>query len=563
MSAPVSAKSLFDSCLLQIAEGITPAEPRVEQETHGFEFSDLLIRTKKRQTTQFTPNPVQVGYLRSLDRGWSGGVPKIRGLRSLILKARQQGFSTLIEALFFLDTISTPNTNTLVIAHDRESTQKIFRMVQYFYKHLPHDLRPQTQYANRYEYYWPKLNSSFFVGTAGSSHGGRGGTINNLHGTEVAFWSNPEDILAGLMEAVPEDGNVVLESTANGVGTWHHELWLEAEEGRGNYQAFFSPWFAHDEYVREVPSGFKLTESEAELKERHALSDEQVAWHRWKSNDLKRKMPQEHPSTPEEAFLSSGNPYFNRPLLQSRIDYLRANPPETHAVPEGLVRLRALQPGEIVIFAPPEQGKAYAIGADPAEGLNAKGTDHDYCSADVFDASSGDQVASLHGRWSPREFGLILAELGFWYGTALMAIERNNHGHAVLDAALYEAGYPQQTETAGTGMYMHQEFDANKIPTTRRPGYPTTPKTKALADDDLAAAIENLEIFIYSIGALQELMRYVKLPGGKAGGDGGTHDDRVRSIALAQQMMKLRPRGWTHSKQAMDFLMSRVRSENS
>lgn len=563
MSAPGSAKSLFDLCLLQIADGIAPDEPRVQVPTYDFEFSDLLIRTKRRLNAQFTPNPVQASYLRSLDPNWSGEVPKLRGLRSLILKARQQGFSTLIEALFFLDTISTPNTNTLVIAHDRESTQKIFRMVQYFYKHLPHDQRPETQYANRYEYYWPKLNSSFSVGTAGSSHGGRGGTINNLHGTEVAFWSNPEDILAGLMESVPEDGNVVLESTANGVGTWHHELWLEAEQGRGNYKAFFSPWFAHDEYVREVPPGFELTDVEHELKARHRLSDEQIAWHRWKANDLKRKMPQEHPSTPEEAFLSSGNPYFNRGLLQSRIDFLRSNPAPVCEVPAGHVRLRALQPGELTVFAVPESGKVYAIGADPAEGLNAKGTDHDYCSADVFEASTGEQVASLHGRWSPREFGLILAELGFWYNTALMAIERNNHGHAVLDAAIYEAGYPQQVDTEGLGMYMHQEFDANKIPTTRRPGFPTTPKTKAMADDDLAAVIENCEILINHVPTLQELMRYVKLPGGKAGGDGGTHDDRVRSVALAQQMMKLRPRGWTHNKTAMDFLMSRVRSENS
>jgi len=554
---------LFDLCLLQIADGITPAEQKEDEKPIEFEFSDLLIRTKKRLTTQFSPNPVQVSYLNSLVPDWSGEVPRLRGLRSLILKARQQGFSTLIEALFFLDTISTPNTNTLVIAHDRESTQRIFRMVRYFYQHLPHDQRPETQYANRYEYYWPKLNSSFSVGTAGSSHGGRGGTINNLHGTEVAFWPNPEDILAGLMEAVPEDGNVVLESTANGVGTWHHELWLEAEEGRGNYKAFFSPWFAHDEYVRDVPEGFELTEAERDLKARHNLSLEQVSWHRWKSNDLKRKMPQEHPSTPEEAFLSSGNPYFNRPQLQSRIDFLRANPPATYPVPEGLVRLRALQPGELTIYALPDAEKIYAIGADPAEGLNTKGTDHDYCSADVFDSASGDQVASLHGRWSPREFGLILAELGFWYGTALMAIERNNHGHAVLDAAIYEAGYPQQVDTQGLGMYMHQEFDANKIPTTRRPGFPTTPKTKAMADDDLAAVIENNEILLNHIPTVQELMRYVKLPGGKAGGDGGTHDDRVRSVALAQQMMKLRPRGWIHNKTAMDFLMSRVRPENS
>lgn len=523
-------------------------------------FSDLWIRTKKRTLIRLTPNPVQTKFLDENFPDRRTDPIDLRGKREIILKARQQGFSTIVEALIFCDTINNPNTYSLVIGSKRQSTEAIFRMVKIFYNKLPPNKKRPTKYSSKRELYWEDINSSMYVGSAEVEDTGRGETINNLHLTEIPSWKNPEDLLSAVLEAVPDDdGFVCLESTAKGVGNFFHTTWLEAVKGTSNYHSTFSPWFEDPTNRAAVPADFERTEEEEALAALHNLDDGQLVWRRRKINDQKEKFPQEHPATPEEAFLLSGNPYFNRRTLQDRIDYLELNPAtEFKTRPELSPRVAALRDGEFKVYKLPEPGRIYVIGADPSEGLNAKGSNHDYSPCDVFDAETWEQVATLHGRWVPREFGLLLAEIGTWYNTALLGIERNNHGHAVLNAVIYEAGYPAQTGTDGAGVYMHQEFDINKLPKDRRPGYPTTPKTKSMADDDLASAIDEAEIHLNSRETVGELMRYVKLPGGKAGGDGGSHDDRVRSVAIALQMLKLRPRGgWALDKKAREFLLNR------
>jgi len=506
-------------------------------------LSDLKIRTKGRQLVPLVPNYVQTKFLNKHFPNWREGEIDLRGVRDIILKARQQGFSTIIEALIFLDTINNANTYSLVVGQKTKSSEAIFRMASVFYNNLPKEKRRPTKYSSKRELYWEDINSSFYVGSAEVGDTGRGDTINNLHLTEIPSWPDPETLVPAVLEAVPDDGFVALESTAKGVGNYFHTTWLEAEGGKSNFWPHFSPWFDDPTYRSSVPEGFERTREETELVSLFGLDDRQLAWRRKKIVDLKDKFPQEHPATPEEAFLVSGNPYFNRKLLDERSKYLLANPPaELAERPMESPRIGALREGELIVYQAPKEGRVYVMASDPSEGLNAQG-DHDYCSADVFDADTWDQVATLHGRWVPREFGLLCAELGFWYNTALLAIERNNHGHAVLNAAIYEAGYPEQKKTDGTGIYMHQEFDVNKVPKERKPGYPTTTKTKALADDDLASSIEAMEITLFSRSTISELMRYVKLPNGKAAGDGGSHDDRVRSVAIALQMLRLRPRG--------------------
>ncbi len=527
-------------------------------------LSDLWIRTKKRGLIKLWPNKAQRKFL---DRHWPDWRTKpisLRGKRAIILKARQQGFSTIVEALIFCDSINNPGTYSLVLAAKSQQAIAIFRMVHLFYRKLPANKKRPTKYASKYELYWEDINSSMYVGSAEASDTGRGGTLSNLHCTEIPSWKNPETLMSAVLESVPDDdGFVVLESTAEGVGNYFHTTWNEAQRGESNYIPTFSGWWEDPTNRSEVPEDFEPYSYEHEkygnevaLAERFGLDPAQLSWRRRKINDQKKKFPQEHPASPEEAFLVSGNPYFDRKKLDARLQYLQANPAPTFADRwDGAIRLGALRDNELVVYKLPEAGRVYCIGGDPSEGLNQKGTDHDYSPAMVLDAETGEECALLHGRWSPREFGLIVAELGFWYNTALVGIERNNHGHAALNALLFEAGYPEQVSTDGTGCYMHQEFDANRLPTTRRPGYPTTTKTKAHADDDLAAAIDADEVFFNSPVTIEELMRYVKLPAGKAGGDSGSHDDIVRAAALALQMMRLRPRSmgaWSKALGLMD-----------
>src|SRR5215471_21608718 len=87
--------------------------PTTERQLPAITFADLKIRTKERQLVTFAPNDVQETYLDLLaaeyeEFDWKNGVYRLRGAREDVLKARQQGLSTLWLALFFLDTVNNP-----------------------------------------------------------------------------------------------------------------------------------------------------------------------------------------------------------------------------------------------------------------------------------------------------------------------------------------------------------------------------------------------------------------------------------------------------------------------
>ncbi len=131
-----------------------------------------------------------------------------RTSRDLILKPRQLGFTSLICGLFFADTVLQPNTVSAMVAHDKESAARIFGIVRLFWERLSPEERAligNPRYDSKEELFWPKLNSRFYVGTAGSFTFGRGQTINNLHCSEFAFWPRPEEALIALIEAVPRE----------------------------------------------------------------------------------------------------------------------------------------------------------------------------------------------------------------------------------------------------------------------------------------------------------------------------------------------------------------------
>lgn len=522
-------------------------------------LSDLQIKTKDKRVVPFVPNPVQVRYLDDLLPLWRMGELSLRRLRELLLKARQFGFSTLVEALFFLDTVNNENTTTVVVAHDAESTEKLFRMVHLFYDQLPPEKQPRKKYSNKRELYFEDLNSSIYVGTAGARDFGRSSTINNLHLTEVAFYPDAEDLLTGLLQAVPEGGNVFMETTANGIGDFFNDEWELAERGDSSYVHRFFAWWQHEEYTwdPQTPEDralatrleARLTEEdrrqEDELRAAYGISEGQIRWRRRKMAEpgMRKKFAQEYPANAQEAFVASGNPYFDRDRLKTRL--LAVSTPIAPKIPSLYVRLTAARE-HLEVYREPEAGRHYILAADVAEGLDEKGKDHDYDSADVLDAQTWEQVAHLHGRWAPHEWGLMLAELGFWYNTALVAVERNNHGHATIAALLHTANYPEMKGCSG--IYAHEEFDESKDQSAKKLGWPTTAKTKVFALDTLAHGLgeetegdERPDLIVNSAATIGELMRYVKKPNGQSGGENGSHDDRVSSLSIGAAILVAKP----------------------
>jgi hypothetical protein len=494
--------------------------------------TNLWIRTKDRRVIPFLFNAAQIDY-------WDH-----RTLRDIILKPRQLGFTTLICGLFFADTQLRPNTVSVIVAHDTDSSEKTFRIVQLFWERLPEEERlraGEPRFSNRREFFWPNINSQFYVGTAGALTFGRGQTINNLHCSEFAFWPKPQEALIALTEAVPADGRIVIESTANGMGNYFHDLWTEAKGGGNNFATHLYVWW-EDPANRIVGLPLDdLTNEERRFKQAWNLDDDQIRWRRAKQRQLRDRFRQEYPEDDVTCFLASGRCCFDASALlaaQARI--------AAETAPEMLATLNdargqgiGVAPARLSAWKRPEKGRLYVVGADVGEGL-AGG---DASCACVLDRETGEQVAELHGRIPPDRFGHLLDALGLFYNLATLAVERNNHGHSTLNTLRNVCRYPR--------LYYHVRYDQTG---RGKPmlGWPTDHATKPILVDDLAAAIAGGHLLIHSPDLIDECLTFVTTDSGSQEAQEGKFDDRVMAAGIAWQARKRgmsrgstqRPAGW-------------------
>ena len=236
-------------------------------------------------------------------------------VRALILKGRQQGCSTYVEGRFYWKTSKKRGVRSFILTHEQDATDNLFDIANRYHQNDP--TAPKTKAANAKELDFAALDSGYRVATAGTKAVGRSQTIQYFHGSEVAFWPNAQDHAAGVLQAVPDEPGteIILESTANGVGGLFHGMWQEAEAGLSAYQAIFIPWFWEAGYRKPVPEGFALTDEEEAYKNAYGLFDEQMVWRRGKVSELRgdTMFKQEYPATAAEAFQISGGHGFISP----------------------------------------------------------------------------------------------------------------------------------------------------------------------------------------------------------------------------------------------------------
>lgn len=273
----------------------------------------LKIRTKAGTVEAFNLNAAQ-RYLHSRleeQRATTGRV------RALVLKGRQQGISTYVGGRYYHRATHRKGRRVFILTHEQDATNNLFGMVERYHDHCPDIVKPVTGAANAKELSFPKLDSGYAVGTAGAKAVGRSQTVQFFHGSEVAFWPNAPTHFAGVVQAIPDlpDTEIILESTANGVGGEFHERWQQAEAGIGDYIAVFIPWYWQPEYQRPVPVGFTLDEEEQTYMQSYGLTLEQMVWRRAKVAELKDPtlFKQEYPATAAEAFQMTGHDGFIKP----------------------------------------------------------------------------------------------------------------------------------------------------------------------------------------------------------------------------------------------------------
>ena len=499
----------------------------------------LKIRTKEGKITALRPKPAQQMLLDAVKREREAGRPP----RILILKARQLGLSTITEGMMFQDSATRKLVQTLIVAHRDDSTTKLFRMNKLFFDYLPRKLQPMCKHSNAKELVFenptrdpaekrrrPGLMSSIRCVTANDGMG-RSETLNNVHLSEFAFWKgNKNEILDGVMQAVPAELNtlVVIESTANGYNEFK-DLWDGAVAGENGWVPLFIAWFHEEKYRMEVTEGTVWDEEERSLMEAYHLDPEQMAWRRWcirvNCHGDKRKFQQEYPSTPEEAFLFSGTPFFDNEDILLR---LAAAPepadvgtfaypePEAGEAPAEWTWSSDRRAGFIRVYAPPEPGVPYVIGGDTA------GEGSDKFTAWVVDNRTGMQAAELEFTFSELLYARQLYCLGMWYNAALIAVETNFSTYP--ERKLEEWHYPN--------LYVRERFDTYTRKNVKAFGFQTTPQTRPVILAGLHAVMEETAELVVSRNTLRQMLHFVYNEDRRPEAEDGEHDDLVMAAAI-------------------------------
>jgi hypothetical protein len=499
-------------------------------------------------------NPIQADYLNTLRQRYAkiAGVDAFRGIRDLIVKPRQLGFSTFIAALFFMDGYLSPGRISVVLTHKKDLSLELLRTYKTFFEELPPQLRDavnvvgDSKYELEVEFRAPDAAdappSRFIIATE-AGEPWRGGVIHNLHASEAAWYKHWAQFKASFVQAVPRNGNVVYETTVNGFNPYYDEC-MAAMRGLNGYRVVFYEWFKHPEYrLPWGPEQPPLTlraemepsleeESEEAVMERFGLDLEQLAWRRWKLGELRELFPQEYPETLLGAFLTSGRPYFDmKAVSEGHAAALAYN--EAHPAREPRTHVR--------VWEDPIPGDLYLLPADVAEGKDRGSQGHeaeqggtDFSYAPMIHVASLRVVAAIHGRIPPVEFARILDRLGRAY-EAVVAPERNNHGHTVV-ATLEASGYPE--------VYRHREYNQTTGTAFLVPGFPTTTVTRPMILDALDEVIRKRALWHPDARFWTEAHAFHRNEQGKPEALPGNHDDRVMGTAIGVYLCTLGRGGW-------------------
>jgi hypothetical protein len=493
---------------------ILSAQDRALEDPKFFTQSVICITDKDRKIVPFIFNEAQNQYYNHRTR------------RDIILKPRQLGFSTLILALFLHDTITCPNTVSIIVCHTQKDSAALFERSRFMLESIPQLLRPRIKYSNRLELYFDKINSTLTIGSAETRDFGRGRTINNLHLSEVSSQSFTEDFLIGLLESVPRTGHIVMESTARGEGGPFYNYYMGAKnplkpqrKAINEYYAHYFVWHDHKEYKIMDLSEYQkseilatLDEEELSLIERFGLCVEQLAWRREKKFRMGTKFVQEYPEDDdEEVFLKSGTPVFDNIKLNQRDKELVEQFPA-----------EIWLGGDLYIYKMAEGGSKYVVGCDVAEG----DPHSDYSAAVVLRTFPLpiEQVGLLVGRWTPDIFSEKIWKLGRAYNNALMAVERNNHGHAVL--------LNLTNGIVRRGVVAYPAYPNVYVGPDRKVGWLTSNLSRPQMIDLLDKAIRTDELVLNSKRFIEQAKRFSYLAKMKTGGS-QTPDDIVLAQAIA------------------------------
>lgn len=423
---------------------------------------------------------------------------------TITLKARQIGFSTLAAFLMWWVTYFHQDRPVYALSKTEREAQKLLDKVKYGMDRLPDWMKDRGPVVLQKTLQKIVFANDSTIECLPATDPARGESAYMIFVDEWAHFEDAERAWAAIEPAADIGGRVHALSSANGAGNLFHTMYQGAATGTSDFKAIFFPW--------------------------SAVPERNEAWYATKKRSmLEWQLHQEYPTTPDEAFIKSGNPVFDIDVLMGTETEEPLHRGYLHPLSQKASELHYQSDGPLQVWELPRATAKYVIGADIAEGLEHG----DYSVAHVIDIETGRVVAKWRGHIDPDLFGSqVLWYLGHWYNYALLGPEVNNHGLTTI-SALSNKGYGN--------MYYRSTYDERTMKRTKKLGWLTSAKSKPLMIDELVRALRSdeahdSELILRDGETVAELMTYRRDIDGKM--RGSPWDDQTMSLAIANQMRK-------------------------
>lgn len=436
----------------------------------------------------------------------------------VVLKARQIGMSWLFGALYPLWLSHFhPNTLCMLFSQREEEAGELIRKCRFVWSRLPEWMRVPLDKDNAMELAFEGLESRILAFPS-KPDAGSGYTARYVLSDEHAKQPYATEQYNAIRPTIDMGGQYVSVSSARGAATFHNELFQLARQGRNGFKPLFFPYSSHPKRDAD--------------------------WWEAKRPTYPKEFQffQEYPRDADEAIQSSEPRRFPEPILKLSADKLDWHTPADLLTSENedLAKLATLKPRweelGLRVYQMPVAGRGYVCGADVAEGISGG----DYSAALVLDRDTGEEVAVLHGRWDTRDYAAYLDRLCNAFG-ATLAIERNNHGLAAIQAVQrLHTERLKGGKRARYALYYEQPIISKPGEKVRpgRPGWLTTLKTKPAMLDQLADALREGECRPASEAVLGDLRAVVEDPETQQlGAKPPQHDDLAMAMAIAWQCL--------------------------
>ena len=516
----------------------------------------FTVVDKHGRTRPFFLNEVQRDFVARIEREGTSRP-------FLILKGRQQGFTTLITAIALACSLTQSNWFGLTIADCGDNTRSIFNdKARSVYDRLPSRLKPTEKFNSARELNFSELNSSWRAATA-SRDVARSKTLSFVHYSEAAFYKcELSDMQAAVGAACVDGALIIYETTANGFNAFR-ELWESGTCVNIFYEWWRTPEYRSTEYEYLDKADAWLTER-LDMLAGMGLDRKQLCWYAKKYDGYldKRMIRQEYPCTPDEAFLSTGDCIFDKEKLAAqllRVERLLPPPLVGEFVYDKVMETFKNEQGEVIASTPvlknirfienksgciriheqprvkrDEDGEIthrapYVLGGDTA------GEGSDFYTAKVLCNLDGRTVATLQrqrmdeDRYAEQSFCL-----GRYYHDALVALEINYSRAPTRH--LQALGYPN--------LYRREVMTGVADQTTLVPGFETNRATRPIILDELVGVMRDDTSSEVDAATLKEMTVFIRHKNGKKAADIGMHDDLVMARAIATHITAHQTRAW-------------------